>query len=441
MTRTKGDILIVDDTPANLQLLSSMLKEQGYRVRPVPNGKIALRAVESEPPDLILMDINMPVMDGYEATIALKADERFAEIPVIFLSARTDIEDKVKAFQVGGVDYVTKPFQFEEVMARVKAHLDLRRLRQELQTLNQELEERVRIRTEQLAMLNDAYERFVPREFLSFLEKESILDVGLGDQVQRSMTVAFTDIRDFTSLSEGRTPQDNFDFLNTYLGRVTPLIRRHGGFIDKFIGDAVMALFPNSADDAVRGAISLVREVRSLSDGLKASGQPGIRTGTGLHTGGLMLGIIGAEDRFEATVIADAVNTASRLDSLTKLYGVDILMSEDVMQALDDPDAYRHRCLGIIRLQGRVAPVRVYEIFDADEEDALQSKLTTRATFEEGLDLYFERRFAEAAMKFNEVAEISPHDHAHQLYLKRAAHFLGNGAPPDWDGVETMNAK
>ena len=98
-----------------------------------------------------------------------------------------------------------------------------------------------------------------------------------------------------------------------------PLIHRHGGFIDKFIGDAVMALFPTSADDAVAGTISLVREVRLLSEELRASGKPGISTGTGLHTGGLMLGIIGAEDRFEATVIADAVNTASRLDSLTKL--------------------------------------------------------------------------------------------------------------------------
>jgi signal transduction histidine kinase len=136
-----AEILLVDDTPANLQLLSGMLKEQGYKVRPVPSGKLALQVAQIEPPDLILLDILMPEMDGYEVCLKLKADNRLKEIPVIFISALSETIDKVKGFSVGGVDYITKPFQFEEVHARVRTHLELRRQKQELQQSYAQLKE------------------------------------------------------------------------------------------------------------------------------------------------------------------------------------------------------------------------------------------------------------------------------------------------------------
>jgi len=133
-----GNILIVDDVPANLSLLTGMLKEKGHRVRPVPNGKLALKAVEHEPPDLILLDINMPEMDGFEVCRRLKQDMRFRDIPIIFISVLTETPDKVKAFHSGGVDYVTKPFQFEEVEARVETHLKLHRYQAQLEDLVEE---------------------------------------------------------------------------------------------------------------------------------------------------------------------------------------------------------------------------------------------------------------------------------------------------------------
>ena len=126
------NVIIVDDTPANLQLLTGMLKERGYKVRPVPSGKLALQAAKNDPPDLILLDIMMPEMDGYEVCERLKADEKLREISVIFISALNETMDKVRAFGVGGVDYVTKPFQFEEVDARVSTHLELQRQRRKL---------------------------------------------------------------------------------------------------------------------------------------------------------------------------------------------------------------------------------------------------------------------------------------------------------------------
>ena len=133
-----SNILVVDDTPANLTLLANMFKEKGCRIRPVPNGKLALKVVENEPPDLILLDINMPDMDGYEVCRRLKADKRFSDIPVIFISSLSETFDKVKAFTSGGVDYITKPFHYEEVEARVETHLKLHRYQRYLQELVKE---------------------------------------------------------------------------------------------------------------------------------------------------------------------------------------------------------------------------------------------------------------------------------------------------------------
>ncbi len=146
MTIPPPNILVVDDTLANLQLLVGMLKERGYKPRVASGGELALQAVRSEPPDLILLDINMPDMDGYQVCEALKSDEKLKEIPVIFLSALNETSDKVKAFRAGGADYITKPFQFEEVDARVRTHLELRRQRLELKENNDRLRELERLR-------------------------------------------------------------------------------------------------------------------------------------------------------------------------------------------------------------------------------------------------------------------------------------------------------
>ena len=157
LSSPKGNILIVDDTPANLRLLSQMLAEQGYQVRPVPDGSLALAATRAEPPDLILLDIRMPEMNGYEVCEHLKADAQTRDIPIIFISALDATQDKVRAFTAGGVDYVTKPFQFEEVLARVETHLALRRLQKRLQDANKKMER-------ELALAGEVQASFLPRE-------------------------------------------------------------------------------------------------------------------------------------------------------------------------------------------------------------------------------------------------------------------------------------
>jgi sigma-B regulation protein RsbU (phosphoserine phosphatase) len=157
LNSSKANILIVDDTPANLRLLSKMLAEQGYQVRPVPDGSLALAATQAEPPDLILLDIRMPEMDGYEVCQHLKADAQTCDIPIIFISALDATQDKVRAFAVGGVDYVTKPFQVEEVLARVETHLALRRLQKRLQDANEKM-------GRELALAGEVQASFLPRQ-------------------------------------------------------------------------------------------------------------------------------------------------------------------------------------------------------------------------------------------------------------------------------------
>ena len=159
-----ASILVVDDTAANLQVLTGMLKDRGYRVRPVPSGKLALQAAQRDPPDLILLDINMPEMNGYEVCEHLKADGALRGVPVIFISALTEPLDKVKAFSIGGVDYLTKPFQMEELHARVETHLNLRRLQVELEQANAQLEKANGRMSRDLRAAAKIQETFLPRK-------------------------------------------------------------------------------------------------------------------------------------------------------------------------------------------------------------------------------------------------------------------------------------
>ena len=275
-------ILLVDDNPTNLQLLFETLDGRGYKLLIAKDGKSALSIAGKAQPNLILLDIMMPEIDGYEVCRQLKANPATAEIPVIFLSALTETKDKVQGLDLGAVDYVTKPFQPDEVIARVNTHLTIYRLNKKLQEANDLLEERVKKRTAQLEELNRAYQRFVPREFLNLLMKESILDVILGDQTAQQMTVLFSDIRGWTTLSEDMTAQESFNFINAFLNRISPVITAHQGFIDNFQGDGMLALFPDSADDGVQAAIAMHAAVAEYNNDRQKKGYQPIGIGVGL---------------------------------------------------------------------------------------------------------------------------------------------------------------
>jgi CheY-like chemotaxis protein/DNA-binding CsgD family transcriptional regulator len=188
-TETKGTILIVDDIPANLQVLAQLLIDNGYRVRPAPNGLHALISIRSTLPDLILLDIVMPDMDGYEVCAQLKADDRTRAIPIIFISALEEPFDKVRAFSVGGVDYITKPFEEEEILARIETHLTILRLQQELQLKNRALQQSNDILEEQVEARTIALKTEIEQRKSHQQEKDRLFELAQQQSEQlRSMT-------------------------------------------------------------------------------------------------------------------------------------------------------------------------------------------------------------------------------------------------------------
>jgi len=203
--------------------------------------------------------------------------------------------------------------------------------------------------------------RFLPESFLKLLGKVDINDIALGDQTEKEMTIVFTDIRNFTALSERLTPKENFDFLNSYLKRMGPIIRAHNGFIDKYIGDGIMALFPESPTDAVRACIEMLKELEFYNQHREKQNYSKIAIGMGIHFGYLMLGLVGEEERLDGTVVSDSVNIASRLESLTKTYHCSIIASDDVRTRVAD-DSIRFTELGSVEVKGKGKPVSIYRV-------------------------------------------------------------------------------
>jgi len=241
---------------------------------------------------------------------------------------------------------------------------------------------------EELHELNDSYSRFVPRQFLDILDHESIIAVKHGDQVERTMTVMFSDIRAFTGISQRIGAHSTFAFINDFLSRLGPAVRRHNGFIDKYIGDAVMALF-DSPVDAVQAGVEMLRTLDELNAERADFGDAPIRIGIGLNTGPLMLGIIGEDVRMEGTVIGDAVNLAARLEGLTKKYHVPLLISEDTLnaiRAIQDRERITQlnrnvRFVDSVVAKGRSTKTRVYEVFAADSDTVRAAKREHGETF------------------------------------------------------------
>jgi PAS domain S-box-containing protein len=265
--------------------------------------------------------------------------------------------------------------------------------------------------------LTDAYGRFVPHEFLHFLGYESILEVKLGDQVQKEMSVLFSDIRDFTSISETMNPAANFQFINAYLSRMEPAITDNFGFIDKYIGDAIMALFDGSADDAVKAGIAMLEQLNQYNISSHEPDRPPLEIGIGINTGSLMLGTVGGQSRMDSTVISDAVNLASRVETLTKEYGVSMLITHNTFIQLNY--IYDLRLIDRVAVKGKSRMVTVYEVFAADPPELRQKKLETKTIFEQALVLYNSDRCVEAIRLLSACLEINPNDKVAQIYMQR----------------------
>ncbi|MCM2333768.1 MAG: bacteriohemerythrin [Anaeromyxobacteraceae bacterium] len=280
---------------------------------------------------------------------------------------------------------------------------------------------------EALARTEAAAGRFVPRELLAILGADRLGDVVLGDAVERKLTILFSDIRGFTSLCEGMSPRETFRFLNSFLGVMEPVVSRHHGFVDKYIGDAVMALFPRGADDAVAAGVGMLQALEGFNASRGREGRPRIGIGVGLNHGMVTLGTVGGAGRIEGTVVSDAVNLASRLEGLTKVYGAPLLVSEAALYALDDAANRTVRFVDRIRVKGKRQPQSLYEVFEADPPALREAKRATRPWFEEAVAYYHLREVGLAEPLLRRCLEAAPHDAAAALYLRRCGDYLATG--------------
>jgi class 3 adenylate cyclase len=337
LSASKGRLLIVEDAPANIHTLVAILKERGYQISVAMNGKQALDLLARVQPDLILLDVMMPEMDGFETCQRLKADEKWRQIPVIFLTSKTESVDIVKGFELGAVDYVAKPFNAHELLARVHTHLTVDELRRTLAAKNVEL-----ARAHEL--VRRAFGRYVSEEIAeSILQSPEGLELG-GEE--REVTILMSDLRGFTALAARLTPRDVIASLNLYLEAMVDVIGRYQGTIDEILGDAILVIFgaPVACNDhatrAVACGLAMQLAMPEVNRRLAEKGASELEMGIGIHTGPVIVGNIGSLRRTKYAGVGLNVNLAGRIESFTT--GGQVLISESTREKISLPLRINH---------------------------------------------------------------------------------------------------
>lgn len=260
--------------------------------------------------------------------------------------------------------------------------------------------------------------RFVPQAFLRILNKNSIVELQLGDALAKEMSVLFLDVRSFTSLSEVLSLEENFTFINECLSFLEPAIVTGNGFIDKYMGDSIMALFDNSPADALNAAIAMLYKIAELNTLRLKRQQTAIKVGIGINHGQLMMGTVGNHNRMEVTVIGDIVNTAARIEQMAKLLGVSLLVSESILNNATDDILKHARKIPGIRLRGKQKSINIYEIFITDTAEQITAKLETKADFEAGMTEYLNNNIKTAIAHLEKVLNRNANDSVASYYLE-----------------------
>jgi len=298
-----------------------------------------------------------------------------------------------------------------------------------------------REREEAMLRIHEVTKKFVPHEFIRSLGKETLTDVKLGDQVEKIVTVLFTDIRDFTTLSEKMTPEENFKFVSSFNARLGPVIRSNNGFINQYLGDSIMAIFPENPEDALRAAVGMQKAVHELNKERKEVGLSSIRAGIGMHTGSLIMGITGDEFRMDAATISDTVNTAARIESLTKYYRSPLLLSDRTLQYLNEQNNFHFRHLGSVRLKGKNNLLSIIECINGFDELQFERKLKTLSLFNDAMSSYHDQQFENALQIFQTILTKDPDDLTAIYFLDNTKKYLREGIPKNWTGAEEMVSK
>jgi adenylate cyclase len=337
----KADLMVVDDNRVNRLLLARTLEQLGHRVAFAENGRQALELLRNRPVDLVLLDIEMPEMNGYETLEALRADAALRDIPVVMMSSVDEVDSVARCVEMGAEDYLFKPVNVVLLRARVAASLEKKRLRDQ--------------------------QRELFRKFATAEVAEELLTTGfaLGGKYVDA-TVMFSDIRSFTRLVESRGPAETIELLNTYYTLMFDAIGGHGGIVNQMVGDGLMALFgaplprPDHAERAVRAGLDMLELLAGFNREQAPQGKPQIQVGIGIASGQVIAGYTGTERRVTYTCVGDTVNIAAHLEAHTKVVGRPILIDESTRAALGaDVRVEDH---GPVQFKSRAQSVRVYAV-------------------------------------------------------------------------------
>lgn len=364
MSNAKATILVIEDNKTNRQLLTTYLSKVGYNVITADDGLVGISMARTHQPDLILLDIMMPGLNGFETAERLKNQTTTSSIPIIYISAMDQIQDKLTGFAAGGVDYITKPFSFAEILARVEIHLQLYRLQRELEEKNEALE----AANDKISTLNEQlYELF--GRFATQPVADELLTHGFtlgGKYVQA--TAMFSDIRGFTRITESQGPAETIQLLNDYFAYMIDAIGQEGGVVNQMVGDGLMAIFGapvahgDHAQRAVQAALRMRQRIREFNKERVAHGRVPIKIGIGIASGRVIAGYLGTQIRATYTCVGDTVNLAARLEEHTKQVRHCILIDQNTQQALDETMRQRTQYLGIVNLRGKIQATDAYAV-------------------------------------------------------------------------------
>jgi class 3 adenylate cyclase len=334
-------LLIVDDNKVNRLLLARSLELMGHRVVAAENGRLALEALRRDAFDLVLLDIEMPEMDGFQVLGEIRGDLQLRDLPVIVTSSLEGLDNVVRCIELGAEDYLPKPINPVLLKARIGASLEKKRLRDQQKAL---------------------VRRFATPEVAQDLQRSGF---ALGGKRVRA-SVMFSDIRGFTALAESQPPEDTIELLNTYYTLMFDAISGQGGMVSHIAGDGLMAIFgaplplPEHCDAAVRSALEMLELVRLFNAERAAAGKPTIRIGIGIASGEMVAGYTGTNERATYTCIGDTVNLASRLEAHTKVAGRPILIDGATRQGLRG--AVATEALGLVTIRGKTQAVDIYAL-------------------------------------------------------------------------------
>ncbi|HHI9464545.1 response regulator [Legionella anisa] len=421
MEKENPVILIVDDSATMRLITCDALTKVGFNVIQAENGEAALTLLKTTKPDAILLDVEMPGLNGFEVCAKIRKLPDLLYLPIMMVTGLEDYESVNKAFQVGATDFTTKPINPTllgyrvRYMVRTNSYFqDLQIAEQKVRALNEELINKL-VEIQQNAI---AVARFVPQDFLKVLNRKNITDIKLGDCVEKVMTVLFLDIKSFTTMAERLSPVEIFNLVNTLMSYLDPAILKNSGLIDKYIGDAIMALF-NDPDDAVVAALDMLEALKSFNATRVSDNLPPISVGIGINTGNLIVGTVGFEKRMDCSVISDAVNTASRLETLTRSFNIELIIGEETYEQLKQKDEYDLRFLGLTTVKGKSLPIKIYEVFNHNLPVEVQFKKDSASIFASALDHYEAKQFDEAASLFEQIIISNPNDLPAKYFLQQ----------------------